>query len=629
MLRAAKIVWRDKFEDARPFQREFEGVQKFERISKEHPGQLALFHIGRNEAEGYFYYVMELADGVGVQNPKSKVQDSSSVSDCASSSLEDYSPRTLRTDLAEGRLPAERVLEIGLALTEALSHLHRNRLVHRDVKPSNVIFVKGRPKLADIGLVTDASDRLSIAGTEGYLPPQGPGTPQADIYALGKTLYEAATGMDRREFPKLPEDLRQWPDAAQVFELNEIMLSACASDTRDGYITAEAMLTDLQRLQQGKSVKRSRAVEEWKTIGKRFATALAGLTIMAALIAVATRGIRPADPFPDGPESTDKFANAYCEKAMSVIRNDTYQEFGEAYTNFHLAIELDPRFARPYVGLLEFRLREPAPFLTNAESLPELAKKLKTLAPDLGATATAQAIVSYYDWDFEAAQRYARRAVKANPRYELSHTWYGFMLAHWDRPGEARAELEASTRLQPSKAIILRCIGHAYYVERNFFEATNYYQQAIHLDGHHAQDFWCKARAQRALGDYRGSMATDAEGDGVSKRNASGTSNRLALLRQAFDAGGARGYWEQAGRSAESNSISRYDKAAIRIHLGDTNGALALLHESFTRNENRGREGGLPYLLFDETWDAVRGDPRFKDLLDKIGFTKVMPPPKK
>ena len=67
VLRAAKIVWRRTFSDERPFRREFEGIQRFERISREHPGQLALFHIGRNEAEGCFYYVMELADNLGTQ----------------------------------------------------------------------------------------------------------------------------------------------------------------------------------------------------------------------------------------------------------------------------------------------------------------------------------------------------------------------------------------------------------------------------------------------------------------------------------------------------------------------------------------------------------------------------------
>src|SRR5215472_2892454 len=67
-LRAAKIVWRNRFEEERPFHREFEGVQRFERISREHASQLALFHIGRNDAEGYFYYVMELADDVEVQS---------------------------------------------------------------------------------------------------------------------------------------------------------------------------------------------------------------------------------------------------------------------------------------------------------------------------------------------------------------------------------------------------------------------------------------------------------------------------------------------------------------------------------------------------------------------------------
>jgi serine/threonine protein kinase len=106
-------------------------------------------------------------------------------------------------------------------------------LVHRDIKPANIVYVGGVPKLADIGLVTDASDACSIVGTEGYIPPEGPGSPQADLYSFGKVLYEAATGRDRRDYPALPDDLRSWPDANLMTELNTVILRACAHDSRE------------------------------------------------------------------------------------------------------------------------------------------------------------------------------------------------------------------------------------------------------------------------------------------------------------------------------------------------------------------------------------------------------------
>jgi hypothetical protein len=301
VLRAAKVVWRHRFDDDRPFQREFEGIQKFERISREHPSQLALFHIGRNEAQGYFYYVMELADDLSAEcgtrsaegedgSPAAAPQQHQSPTPhSALRTSHSYVPHTLRADLAQGRLPTVRALEIGLALTEALAHLHRHGLVHRDVKPSNVIFVNGRPKLADIGLVTDASDQCSIVGTEGYLPPEGPGTPKADIFSLGKVLYEISTAQDRRCFPDLPPDLKGWPDAPAVLELNEIVLKACAADAQQRYESADAMHTDLARLAAGKSVRRARQAEHrWRVVQR----AAAGLTIAAALlglIALASR----------------------------------------------------------------------------------------------------------------------------------------------------------------------------------------------------------------------------------------------------------------------------------------------------------------------------------------------------
>jgi serine/threonine protein kinase len=145
------------------------------------------------------------------------------------------------------------VLDLALALTEALAHLHAHGLVHRDIKPSNIIFAGGFPKLADIGLVTESSsgDGRSIVGTEGYLPPEGPGTVTADLFALSRVLYEALTGLDRRKFPELPADLRQWSDAKLAFELNVILLRAGSNQASQRYPGAAALKRDLERLKTG------------------------------------------------------------------------------------------------------------------------------------------------------------------------------------------------------------------------------------------------------------------------------------------------------------------------------------------------------------------------------------------
>jgi len=608
VLRAAKLIWRRKFNDDRPFEREFDGIRRFERISTEHPRLLAIFHVGRNDPEGYFYYVMELADNLGTGT--------------------NYKPHTLRADLESGRLPAAAVLQLGLSLVEALGHLHHHGLVHRDIKPSNVIFINGQPKLADIGLVTDASDECSIVGTEGYLSPEGPGTPQADVFALGKALYEASTGMDRREFPKLPKEMRDWPDVRQVFELNEVFLKACAADPRQRYATAETMLAELALLHGGKSLKRKRTRQWCWMLGKRASLGAAVFAALAIAVTILVHGTNRADPYPDGPASTNLVANADCDKGMAIIREDNYGQLAQAYAYFTNAINLDPHFARPYVGLLEMALRDQGTVLmlpTAARTIrQEATGRLKQLAPGLGATFVAQSINSYYNLDFPAAERYALQGIKANPKYELGHTWYGFMLSHWRRPVEARAQLDISTTLAPSKAIVYRCIGHVYFAQRDFTNAIVWYQKAIALDAHHQEDFYWLGRTQRAVGDYDASIETQEKGDLLYATNEAAVKQRYEGLRHAITSG-PRGFWEQVRKNSPPNSRDFYPKAVIQIQLGDTNAALKLLGTASASQQDRDNEGGLHNLLFDEYWDSLRDNGRFKALLDKIGYTKVMP----
>src|SRR2546425_8345168 len=248
MYRAVKVVYRKNFGHQRPFDRELAGINKFEPISRSHESFVDILHVGQNEKGGYFYYIMELGDDLTTGqdiNPRF------------------YVPKTLAKEGAlRGRLPLNECVQLGLWLSAALDSLHKHGLVHRDVKPSNIIFVNGVPKLADIGLVADINEARSYVGTEGFIPPEGPGSARADIYSLGKVLYEISTGKDRHDFPELPTLLDQTADLDRFLELNEVILRACKSDVGQRYPSAWDMHADLVVLANGKSVKRLKLLEK-------------------------------------------------------------------------------------------------------------------------------------------------------------------------------------------------------------------------------------------------------------------------------------------------------------------------------------------------------------------------------
>lgn len=269
MFRAVKIVRRSEFADVRPYDREYEGVKRFEKISIGEPSQLALLHVGRNDERGFFYYVMELAD----DSVRGREIDPTN-----------YQPRLLGELVRRAPLSVREVIDLGLVLCRALATLHRHGLVHRDVKPSNVIFVGGVPKLADIGLVAEVNDERTAVGTIGYMPRAEPASKSADTYALGKVLYELATGFSREDWPRLPPDLEGRSDRKRFFELNAVLLRACGGDRRNGFADAGAMLDELLLLQSGKSVLRLRFLEQ------RVGQVLRAMTVLALIAGIASAG---------------------------------------------------------------------------------------------------------------------------------------------------------------------------------------------------------------------------------------------------------------------------------------------------------------------------------------------------
>lgn len=297
--RAVKVVARRDFRSDAPFEREFHGILRYEPVSRAHPGHVDILQIGRNDAAGCFYYVMELADDATGSQP-GPAEPAAAADDPVPDWVKSYVPKTLKSEQQrQGRLPTRQCVELGVALANALDHLHRHGLVHRDIKPANVIFIGGQPELADIGLVTASDAGHAELGTDGFIAPEGAGTPAGDLYALGKVLYELSTGLDRKRYPELPAALGEWPDRKQFMAFNTVLARACAAQTAVRYADAAELLADLTALREGQAPPARRPA----LVARGFLRLAAGVLACVALLALGAalwhkRLPPPAEPTP-------------------------------------------------------------------------------------------------------------------------------------------------------------------------------------------------------------------------------------------------------------------------------------------------------------------------------------------
>lgn len=197
---------------------ELDGLRAFEVQARRHENLIEVRHVG--ETPDALYCVMELADGYGT---------------APTFSADDYEPRTLQADIdRKGALTLAEVAPVVRAVLGGLAHLHAQGLLHRDVKPANVVFVDGRAKLADVGLVASRSRREDRAGSPGYMPPETVIDASGDLYSLGITLFCAVTGASACRFPELPETIA--PERLAAYRrIAPVLDRACAPDTEDRF----------------------------------------------------------------------------------------------------------------------------------------------------------------------------------------------------------------------------------------------------------------------------------------------------------------------------------------------------------------------------------------------------------
>jgi serine/threonine protein kinase len=219
---------------------------------------------------------------------------------------------------------------------------------------------------------------VRVAGTRengGYLAPEGPGTTQADLYSLGKVLYEISTGLSRREFPALPEDIATAADRQHLSELNAVVVKACQVDPVDRYVSAEDMRQDLALLHRGRSVRRKRIIHQRLVFSAKVLSALAvtGLLLIGGFF---FRDARNSSPSQHKRTENPEVARL-CKLGRFHYYKITDEGFAKAMEYFNKALELDSNSVEAYVGIADLcNVAQSSTYL-----LPKAAKPNWRLAP--------------------------------------------------------------------------------------------------------------------------------------------------------------------------------------------------------------------------------------------------------
>jgi len=214
---------------------ELDGIRRYRRVADSQPGLVPVPEIGLVPGKGY-YYTMPLADDV---NGRAVVRDA-----------DEYEPMTLQRYREMHRpAPIDRVLGVALHLLPALHALHEAGLVHRDVKPANIVRVEGQWKLCDLGLLARRDEIKGSCGTRGFIPPEGTKDRRADLYAFGVTLFVLASGATPADLLAFQERRLPLPGTDDRREaLGDVIRKACHPDADQRYQAALDMHFDVNRL---------------------------------------------------------------------------------------------------------------------------------------------------------------------------------------------------------------------------------------------------------------------------------------------------------------------------------------------------------------------------------------------
>lgn len=292
-------------------------------------------------------------------------------------------------------------------------------------------------------------------------------------------------------------------------------------------------------------------------------------------------------------------------------RRDVYR----AAECFRQVIDKDPGFALAYSGLADsYSLMDDRP---PNETMPDAkAAAIKALEIDntLAEAHTSLALVLFrYDWKWSGAEVELKRAIELNPNYGTAHEMYFSYLLATERPDEALKQIKRAQELDPLSAGVRKNLGTYFLYTRQYDKALEEYRKTLEIDskaavhGYMGLAFQQKGMFDEAFQETQKMLAPKLSAE------------QMEELRQAYATSGYKGLVTTEIRLLKERSKGQYESAAELARLCATIGQKDEAFEQLNK-AYQARADALIWIKVDPRYDNLRSDPRFLDLLKRVGF---------
>jgi eukaryotic-like serine/threonine-protein kinase len=294
----------------------------------------------------------------------------------------------------------------------------------------------------------------------------------------------------------------------------------------------------------------------------------------------------------------------------------------KAIEYFQQAVEKDPGFALAFVGLADC-YDVPANPLPPREKMPKAkAAAMRALQLDelLAEAHTSLArVLAVYDWDWAGAEKEFKRAIELNPRYAVAHQWYGGYFEATGRHDESIAERKRAQELDPLSLIMNFELGTAFYFARNYEQAIEQFQKTLELDPSFPPAYIFLPAVYEQTGMYNQAIAGFQKAITLRGATSLGSSLPMSGLGHVYAVSGrkreAQAVLDELKQLSRHEFVPADDIALIYAGLGEKDQAFLWLEKAYEERAFR-----LSWLKVEPRWDSLRPDPRFADLMRRVGL---------